>query len=55
MLNAKLYLIDLAGSERVSKTDASGDRLKEVHPKRIPKIKHDALLFNLSNSIADSF
>lgn len=23
MINAKLYLIDLAGSERVSKTDAS--------------------------------
>lgn len=27
---SKLHLIDLAGSERLSKTDATGDRLKEV-------------------------
>lgn len=26
----KLNLVDLAGSERVGKTDAAGDRLKEV-------------------------
>ena len=30
MTTAKLNLIDLAGSERISKTDASGDRLKEA-------------------------
>lgn len=27
---AKLHMIDLAGSERVSKTDATGTRLKEA-------------------------
>jgi kinesin family member C2/C3 len=30
IMTAKLHLIDLAGSERLSKTDASGDRLKEA-------------------------
>ena len=29
-LSGKLNLIDLAGSERISKTDATGDRLKEA-------------------------
>jgi kinesin family protein C2/C3 len=28
--SGKLHLIDLAGSERISKTDASGDRLREA-------------------------
>ena len=28
--SGKLHLIDLAGSERISKTDATGDRLKEA-------------------------
>jgi len=30
VIKAKLNLIDLAGSERISKTDAEGDRLKEA-------------------------
>lgn len=29
-ISSKLHLIDLAGSERVSRTDATGDRLKEA-------------------------
>ncbi|CAN0486621.1 unnamed protein product, partial [Hapterophycus canaliculatus] len=28
VVKAKLNLIDLAGSERISKTDATGDRLR---------------------------
>ena len=28
--SGKLHLIDLAGSERISKTDATGERLKEA-------------------------
>lgn len=54
-MNAKLHLIDLAGSERLNRTGASGDRMKEAqHINKSLSALGDVISALLSNSERDA-